>query len=114
MLCLNQIENATPEERKSGLYQWAKVFRATTWEELRALAENSKVIYDTIVTMAELSDDEKVQQQCLREEKYERDMLNLRNSSLKEGQKIEEKAGESDSKANRCESWRGNCACNHG
>lgn len=79
VLCLTQIENATQKDRDSGLYSWAKVFRATAWEELKALADHNKVIQDTIVTIAQLSEDEKIRQQCERREKYERDRISAIN-----------------------------------
>ena len=34
VLCLKHIEHATQADYDSGLYQWAKLFSATTWEEL--------------------------------------------------------------------------------
>lgn len=85
VLCLPQIENATDEDRESGLYDWAKVFKATTWEELKALSENDQVIESTIVTMAELSENEKIREQLLREEKAERDKLNAQNYGYRKG-----------------------------
>lgn len=85
VLCLSQMENATEEDRKSGLYEWAKVFKATTWEELKALSENNQVIQNTVVTMAELSENERVREQLLREEKAERDKLNAQNYGYRQG-----------------------------
>lgn len=85
VLCLNRIENAAPEDRESGLYDWAKVFQAAAWEELKALADNNKVIQDTIVTIAQLSEDEKIRQQCERREKYERDRISAVNFGKEQG-----------------------------
>lgn len=85
VLCLSQIENARDEDRQSGLYDWAKVFKATTWEELKTLSENNHVIANTVVTMAELSENEKVREQLLREEKAERDKLNAQNYGYRQG-----------------------------
>lgn len=85
VLCLTQIENATQEDHESGLYDWAKVFKATAWEELKALADNNKVIQDTIVTIAQLSEDEKIRQQCERREKYERDRISAINFGENQG-----------------------------
>lgn len=79
VLCLNQLENAAPEDLSDGLYEWAKVFKATAWEELKALAAHNKVIEETIVTIAQLSEDEKIRQQCERREKYERDKISAIN-----------------------------------
>lgn len=85
VLCLNQLENATQEERSSGLYEWAKTFKATTWEELKNLSKENDIIRDTVVTMAQLSDDEKIREQCQRREKYERDQISAHNSGKREG-----------------------------
>lgn len=85
VLCLSQIENATKEDRQSGLYEWAKVFKATTWEELKTLSKNNTVIEDTIVTMAQLSEDDKIREQLLREEKAERDKLSAQHYNFQRG-----------------------------
>lgn len=85
VLCLPQMENATDEDRESGLYEWAKVFKATTWEELKALSENNHIIENTVVTMAELSENEKVREQLLREEKAVRDKIHAQNYGYRRG-----------------------------
>lgn len=85
VLSLSQIENATEEDRKSGLYKWAKIFKATTWEELKALAENSTVINNTIVTIAQLSEDEKIRQLCERQEMAELDRRSAMDFAKKRG-----------------------------
>lgn len=85
VLCLNQLENAEPEDRRSGLYEWAKVFKATAWEELKSLADQNKIIEETMVTIAQLSEDEKIRQQCERREKYERDKISAINYGRREG-----------------------------
>lgn len=74
VLCLPMIESATPEDRSSGLYFWAKVFQATTWKELKKLAENNTSFKKTIVTMAQLSEDEKIRRMCEARERYDLDM----------------------------------------
>ena len=60
-----------PEE----LYEWAKLFKASTWEELKMLAEKNDYIADTVVTLRELTDDEKIRMQCEARERYELDRL---------------------------------------
>lgn len=45
---LNQIDAATPEDKKYGLDLWAKLFTATTWEEVEALAQNNEYLQETI------------------------------------------------------------------
>lgn len=43
VLNLSHVEDATEEERASGLYGWARLFNATTWEELKIMAEKEKI-----------------------------------------------------------------------
>lgn len=85
VLCLSQIENATRQDRESGLYQWAKVFKATTWEELKKMSEKNKTVRETVVTMAELTADEKIREQCRRREKYERDRISAIRYGVEQG-----------------------------
>ncbi|MDO4333642.1 MAG: Rpn family recombination-promoting nuclease/putative transposase [Eubacteriales bacterium] len=85
VLCLSQLENASEDDRVSGLYKWAKIFKATTWEEMKALTQNDKVLQETVVTLAELSEDEKIRQQCRRWEKYERDRISAINYGKEQG-----------------------------
>lgn len=85
VLCLSQLENATEDDRASGLYKWARIFKATTWEEMKALTQNDKVLQETVVTLAELSEDEKIRQQCRRWEKYERDRISAINYGKEQG-----------------------------
>lgn len=96
MLCLPKIENATQADRDSGLYRWAKVFKATTWKELIELSKDNAVMEDTVVTTAQLSEDERIRQQCQRYEKYERDRLNAMNYSFEQGKKQGEQQGKKD------------------
>lgn len=44
VLQLNHIDNATQDDIDNNLVYWAKLFKATTWEEFKALADGNKVI----------------------------------------------------------------------
>ncbi|MDO4293992.1 MAG: Rpn family recombination-promoting nuclease/putative transposase [Eubacteriales bacterium] len=88
VISLKQLENAEDEERLSGLYDWAKVFKTTTWEEMKALAAQNKIISDAATTMASLSEDERIKIQCLQREKAERDRLH----SMRYAQRLQEQA----------------------
>ena len=97
MINLSQIENATKEDRESGLYDWVSLFRAREWKELMELSKRSEALGNAVVTLAELSDDEKIRQQCEARRKYEmdQDALNKRFQNMtsemeKMGHKIEE------------------------
>ena len=73
VLCLKHIEYATSEDRDCGLYQWAKLFAATTWEELMMIAKNNDIMEEAVVTIKELSEDERIRMQCEARRRYERD-----------------------------------------
>lgn len=49
------------------------------------MAENNPVLERTIVTMAKLSAEDKIRQQCEREEKFERDRISAINYGRKIG-----------------------------
>lgn len=46
------------------LREWARVFKAESWEEIRMLAEKNEAIDECIYTMAKLSEDDKIRMQC--------------------------------------------------
>lgn len=77
MLCLNQLENVSEDVRNSDLYLWAKMFSATTWEEVQMLAQNSETFTSTAATMYQLSTEEKIRLQCEARERYEHDQASL-------------------------------------
>ncbi|MBR0093574.1 MAG: Rpn family recombination-promoting nuclease/putative transposase [Lachnospiraceae bacterium] len=52
VLSLKHIELATKEDEENGLVYWAKLFKATTWEELRRLSEVSPVFREVTERMA--------------------------------------------------------------
>lgn len=51
--------------------RWAKLFKAKTWEELKAMAVTNQYMESAVNTMYELSTDERVQEQCRRRAEYE-------------------------------------------
>lgn len=79
MLCLNQIDSVSPEERESELYYWAKLFKATTWEEVTTLSKEKPYLNDAASNLHALTEDEKIQLQCEARERYYLDMNSARN-----------------------------------
>ena len=84
VLNLNQI-NHVPKEYKKSLYHWAKLFKATTWEEIKMLAEKNDYMGETIVTLHQMTEDEKIAAECAARERYERDTLSIYRKGLREG-----------------------------
>lgn len=75
MLQLNQLGNPEDEENMPEIYYWARFFKATTWEEIRMLAEKNESIKKSIVTLKELTADEQAKMQMEARERYRRDMI---------------------------------------
>lgn len=86
-LNLNQIRNekVKEENQNNELYQWAQVFKANTWEEIRMLAEKNEAIDECVCTLAELSKDDKIRMQCEARADSEAIEKGLYNRGLKEG-----------------------------
>ena len=65
VLNLQQIYNpkVIEAEGETELYQWAKLFKAESWEELCMLAEQNEVFDDCATTLAQLTEDEKLRMQ---------------------------------------------------
>ncbi len=55
---LNQIELATEEDREYGIDHWARLFKATTWEAIKKMAQENEYISSAAETMFESSQDE--------------------------------------------------------
>lgn len=80
---LTQIERATNEDKACGIDLWARVFTATTWEEIEVLAQNNEFLQETVSGVRQLTEDEKIRQQCQAREDFaywER----IRNARMKE------------------------------
>lgn len=91
VLDLSYLEQVPEEERNSALYYWACVFKAKTWKEVLAMAEQSESIKKAVVTLWELSEDEKIRLQCEARERYQMDwqssMRTNREKGREEGRK---------------------------
>ncbi len=72
MLDLTQIELATKQDRKFGLDKWAALLTAATWEDLNMLANEDQTLKSAIVTIVQLTEDEKIRLQCEAREDYYR------------------------------------------
>lgn len=76
VLSLNQLENASTEEKNdpNGLYHWARIFKASTWEELEMIAKDNPMMTSFIGTVMQLTAEEKVNEACERRRRYANDI----------------------------------------
>ena len=69
---LTCIDRATEEDKLRGIYHWAKLFKAKTWEEIKMLAGSSTFLEEAAETAYRLSAEEKIRMQCEAREDYYR------------------------------------------
>lgn len=70
MLDLSCIHLATDEDKKHQLDYWARLFKATTWEDLKMLAHNNEYINQASSTIYQLTQEEQIRLQCRAREDY--------------------------------------------
>ena len=93
VLDLSCLEQVPEEERNSALYHWACVFKAKTWKEVLAMAEQLESIKKAVVTLRELSEDEKIRLQCEARERYQMDWQSSMRTSREKGREEGRKEG---------------------
>ena len=86
VLDLTRIDLATKEDIKYQLNYWASLFKSTTWEELRMLAENNEYMKEVSDTVYHLTQEEGIRQQCEARQDYYRTMNGI-NDLLQEQDK---------------------------
>ena len=88
MLQLNQLGNPDDEQNMPELYYWAQLFKSRTWEEIRMLAEKNEFIKQSIVTLQELTADEKARMQMEARERYRRDLAASKELGKQESEEM--------------------------
>ena len=76
VLSLNQLDNATDAEKENpnGLYYWAKLFNASSWEELKKVAHGNPMMSSFVGTVMKLTAEEKIAQACEARRRYSNDI----------------------------------------
>ena len=64
VLDLTHIDLATEEDRLFHIDYWASLFKATTWEEIKMLAQKDSMIKEASDTILQLSQDEQIRLRC--------------------------------------------------
>ena len=67
---LKQIDSATDEDRANRIDYWARLFTATTWEEIKMLAQNNDFIASASQSLYESNADEITREKCRARENY--------------------------------------------
>lgn len=91
---LTHIELATDEDKLFQIDYWAKLFKASTWEEIKMIAATNEYISEASQTLYQLSNDEKVRLQCEVLEDYNRRELTYQNTLYRKEQLLEQQAAQ--------------------
>ena len=70
VVCLPYIGKATEKDRRSRLTEWAEMFAATEWEELRMIAQQNKDIDIAVTSMFTLFQDDNIREQMIARDEY--------------------------------------------
>lgn len=86
---LSQIKLATEEDKRYHLHEWAMLFKADTWEEIRMIASKDKYLEETAQTMFRMSADDLVRKRCRDREEYYQDLRSYERA-IKESERKRE------------------------
>lgn len=70
MVNLRQIDSATAEDRANHIDYWARLFTATTWEDIKMLAQNNDFIASASQSFYESNADEITREKYRARENY--------------------------------------------
>ena len=62
---LTHIGLATQEDKAYQIDHWARLFKSTTWEEIKMIAENNKYMEEALQALYECNADDVIREQCL-------------------------------------------------
>lgn len=85
ILDLTKAEDVTEDQEDPRIVKWARIFKAETYQQLEELAGDEEVFKKMAVIIEELSEDEKIRQQCQAREDYERRLIGQYNQGLVKG-----------------------------
>lgn len=75
---LTHIDLATEEDRRHKIDQWARLFKATTWEELKMLSVSDSIWAEAGETILKVSADERMRQLIEAREDYRRQQIDAK------------------------------------
>ena len=88
---LTQIDNATKEDKLHRIDHWARLFKATTWEEIKMMATTNEYLSEASRALFEMNADDIARQKSLARQDY----MRLQNSIEKKMAELEQALAES-------------------
>lgn len=87
---LSCIDLATEEDKRYHIDSWARLLKATTWEELRMIASKDEALYEAAKTLFYQCSDEEIRMRCRDREEYYQDMRNYERVIAEQTAQIEQ------------------------
>ena len=91
VLDLSQIDLATEDDCFWQVDEWAKLFKATTWEEIKMIADKNEYLTETSNTLCDLYADRNVRERCLDRIEYNLRMKRYEDDLARKNKALEEK-----------------------
>ena len=88
---LTRIDLATSEDQEYNIDKWARLFKAKTWEDIKMVAAKNRMIDDAATTIYQLTEDERIRQQCEAREDYLRRQRGIQEMLEEQRQQLTEK-----------------------
>ncbi len=98
---LSQIELATEEDKQYHIHEWAMLFKADTWEEIRMLASKDKYLEEAAETMFQMSAEDLVRKRCRDREEYYQDLRGYKRAVEESERKREQDRKEHEADVQR-------------
>ena len=73
---LSRIDLATGEDKKYHIDAWAKLFKATTWEEIKKMAATNEYLQEASKSIFQFNTDEQIRKLCRDRVEYYQDLRN--------------------------------------
>ncbi|MCH5250097.1 MAG: Rpn family recombination-promoting nuclease/putative transposase [Lachnospiraceae bacterium] len=95
---LTRIDLATEEDKAYHIDEWAALFKAKTWEELRTMAAKSNYFKEASETMYRMSADERIRKICRDRIEHQQDIRNYQRNNAEKDRIIAEQKKALDEK----------------
>ncbi len=73
---LSHIDLATEEDKAYHIDEWARLFKATTWEEIKKMAAQNEYLEEASKSIFQFNTDEQIRKMCRDRIEYHQDLHN--------------------------------------
>jgi len=94
VLDLSHIELATAEDKLYHIHEWAMLFKATTWEEIKMIAEKNEYLNEASKAMFRMSANDLIRKRCRDREEYYQDLRNYERVIAEKDRRYEQALAE--------------------